>query len=262
MNIALEVCANSVESAIAAQKGGATRIELCDNLHEGGTTPSYGQLKVSLAYLDIPVHTLIRPRTGDFLYSKAEYEVMKANIEMAAQLGCHGIVVGILNANGTIDIERSTEMAQMAKQAGMKATFHRAFDLCADMHQGLEEIIDMGYDCILTSGGKTTAIEGASKIAQLVQKANGRICIMPGGGVSEYNVNDLVHFTGATEIHSSARLIRKTGMTFQNDHILLSRSVGKDYDIDETSAERVRAIIQKANEPYPLSKDTQGEYQR
>ncbi|MDT3405633.1 copper homeostasis protein CutC [Mucilaginibacter terrae] len=261
MNIALEVCANSVESAIAAQKGGATRIELCDNLHEGGTTPSYGQIKVTLSKIDIPVYVLLRPRTGDFLYSDAEYDVMKANLEMAAQLGCHAIVTGILHANGTIDKKRCTELVQMAKRAGMKATFHRAFDLCADMFHALEEIIDMGFDCILTSGGKTTAIEGASKIAQLIQKANGRICIMPGGGVSEYNVNDLVHFTGATEIHSSARKIRKTGMEFMNENILLGRSVGKDYDIDETDTERVRTIIQKANEPYPLLKDTQGQYQ-
>ncbi|WP_295771788.1 copper homeostasis protein CutC [uncultured Mucilaginibacter sp.] len=261
MNIALEVCANSVESAIAAEKGGATRIELCDNLHEGGTTPSYGQIKVTLNKINIPVHVLLRPRTGDFLYSDAEYEVMKENLKMAAELGAHAIVTGMLHPNGTIDKVRCKELVKMAKDAGMKATFHRAFDLCADMFQALEEIIEMGYDCILTSGSKTTAIEGASKIAQLIQKANGRICVMPGGGVSEYNVNDLVHFTGATEIHSSARKIRKTGMLYMNENILLGRSVGKDYDIDETDAGRVRSIIEKANEPYPLLKDTQGQYE-
>lgn len=248
MKILLEVCANSVQSAIAAQEGGANRIELCDNLHEGGTTPSYGQIKATLKHLTIPVHVLLRPRTGDFLYTDHEFEVIKTDLEICAQLGCHGVVTGILNANGTVDKPRCAELVQMTKQAGLKITFHRAFDLCADMFQALEEIIELGFDCILTSGGKTTAIEGASKIAQLIQRAADRICIMPGGGVSEYNVADMVHFTGATEIHSSASVRRKSGMTYQNDHIIVGSSFSDEYDLDETDAERVRNIILKANE--------------
>jgi len=248
MNILLEVCANSVQSAIAAQEGGANRIELCDNLHEGGTTPSYGQIKATLKHLTIPVHVLLRPRTGDFLYTDHEFEVIKADLEICAQLGCHAVVTGILNADGTIDKPRCAELVKMAKQAGLKTTFHRAFDLCADMFQALEEIIELGFDCILTSGGKTTAIEGASKIAQLIQRAADRISIMPGGGVSEYNVADMVHFTGATQIHSSARVRRKSGMIYHNDHIIVGSSFSDEYDIDETDAERVKNIILKANE--------------
>jgi copper homeostasis protein len=248
MKILLEVCANSVQSAIAAQKGGAHRVELCDNLHEGGTTPSYGQILNTLKRLEIPVHVLIRPRPGDFLYSDCEFDVMKSDIEICAQLGCRAIVTGLLNADGTVDKPRCAELVQLAKQNGLKTTFHRAFDLCADMFQALDEIIELGFDCILTSGGKTTAIEGASKIAQLIQRAAGRICIMPGGGISEYNAADIVNFTGATEIHSSARVRRKSAMQYHNDHIIVGGSFSDEYDRDESDEERIRSIILKANE--------------
>jgi copper homeostasis protein len=253
MKIMLEVCANSVHSAIAAQKGGATRIELCDNLHEGGTTPSYGQIKTTLQLLTIPVHVLIRPRAGDFLYTNEEFEVMKADIEVCSILGCQAIVTGILNADGTIDKRRCEELVKLAKKAGMRTVFHRAIDLCADLFQALEDIISVGFDCILTSGGKTTAIEGASKIAQMVQKANGRIEIMPGGGVSEYNVADLVNFTSASCIHSSARVRRRSAMKFQNTQIIVGNSYADEYDLDETDAERVKSIIAKANESVGVS---------
>ena len=248
MKILLEVCANSVQSAIAAQKGGAHRVELCDNLHEGGTTPSYGQIFTTLSHLEIPVHVLIRPRPGDFLYSECEFEVMKSDIEICAQLGCRAIVTGLLNADGTVDKVRCAELVQLAKQNGLKTTFHRAFDLCADMFQALDEIIELGFDCILTSGGKTTAIEGASKIAQLIQRAAGRISIMPGGGISEYNAADIVNFTGATEIHSSARVRRKSAMQYHNDHIIVGSSFSDEYDRDESDEERIKNIILKANE--------------
>ncbi|CAM3983138.1 copper homeostasis protein CutC [Mucilaginibacter galii] len=248
MNILLEVCANSAQSAIAAQNGGAHRVELCDNLHEGGTTPSYGQISATLKYLTIPVHVLLRPRPGDFLYTDLEFEVIKSDLEMCGKLGCAAIVTGVLNADGTIDKTRCAELVQLAKQNGLKTTFHRAFDLCADMFQALDEIIELGFDCILTSGGKTTAIEGASKIAQLIQRAAGRISIMPGGGISEYNAADIVHFTGATEIHSSARVRRKSNMQFHNDHIIVGGSFSDEYDRDESDEERVKSIILKANE--------------
>lgn len=248
MKISLEVCANSVHSAIAAQEGGATRVELCDNLHEGGTTPSYGQIKVTRKLVQLPIHVLLRPRAGDFLYTKHEFEVIKTDMEFCAEAGCEAIVTGILKPNGAVDKTRCAEIVFRAKQLGLRTTFHRAFDLCADMFSALDDIIDLGFDCILTSGGKTTAMEGASKIAQFIQKAEGRICIMPGGGVSEYNAADLVHYTGATDIHSSARVRRKSGMMFHNSHIIVGSSYNDEYDLDETDAERVRTIIQKANE--------------
>jgi len=248
MKISLEVCANSAQSAVAAQAGGASRVELCDNLHEGGTTPSYGQIKIARQLLQIPIHILLRPRAGDFLYTDTEYEIIKADMAYCSEAGCEAVVVGILNTDGTVDKTRCAELVQLAKQAGMRTTFHRAFDLCADMFQALEDVIELGFDCILTSGGKTTAIEGASKIAQLIQKAAGRICIMPGGGVSEYNVADLVHFTGATEIHSSARTRRQSTMTFKNTHIIVGNAFSDEYDLDETNTERVKNIIMKANQ--------------
>jgi copper homeostasis protein len=251
MKISLEVCANSAQSAIAAEAGGASRVELCENLHEGGTTPSYGQIKIARQLVKIPLHILLRPRAGDFLYSDNEYEIIKADLEYCIQAGCEAVVIGILNADGTVDKPRCAQLIQMAKKAGMYVTFHRAFDLCADMFQALEDVIALGCDCILTSGGKTTAIEGASKIAQLIQKAAGRISIMPGGGVSEYNVADLVHFTGATRIHSSARVRRQSAMIYKNTHIIVGSSFNDEYDLDETSAERVKNIIYKANEQQP-----------
>lgn len=250
MKISLEVCAGSVHSAIAAQEGGASRIELCENLQQGGTTPSYGQIKITRKLLQIPVHVLLRPRPGDFLYSDLEFDIIKQDLEYCIEAGCDAVVIGILNADGTVDKSRCAELMQLAKQGGLYTTFHRAFDLCTDLNQSLEDVIDLGFDCILTSGGKTTAIEGASKIAQLIQRADDRICIMPGGGVSEYNVADLVNFTGATKIHSSARVRRRSAMTFQNTQIIVGSGYSDEYDIDETDTERVKNIIIKANEQH------------
>jgi copper homeostasis protein len=251
MTISLEVCANSVQSAVAAQQGGAARIELCENLHEGGTTPSYGALKKTRQLLSIPVHVLLRPRAGDFLYSAHEFDVIKTDLDLCAQTGCNAVVVGILTADGKVDKLRCGELVQTAKQAGLKTTFHRAIDLSADLFEALDDIIDLGFDCVLTSGGKTTAIEGAGKIAQMIQRARGRICIMPGGGISESNVAHLVHYTGATEVHSSARVKRTSNMSYQSKHIMVG-TLANEYHWDETSAERVKQILNNANQPYQV----------
>jgi copper homeostasis protein len=243
----LEVCANSVASAIAAQEGGAFRVELCENLNEGGTTPSYGAIATARKLIAIQLNILIRPRSGDFLYTDLEFEVMKTDIKLAIQAKCDGIVVGILNADGNIDVPRCTELVELARQAGLSATFHRAFDMCADQFKALEQIIDMGFDRILTSGGKSTAIEGARRIAELVEKAAGRIIIMPGSGINETNVADLVHFTGTTEIHSSAKVHIPSKMIYKNDHIILDDLSGDEYSMDITDARHVSAIINAAN---------------
>ncbi len=249
MKIQLEVCANSVQSAIAAQKGGASRIELCDNLPEGGTTPSYGLIKVARRKLDIPIHVLLRPRAGDFLYTEYEFDTMKADIDVCGLLRCDAVVIGILNADGTVDKPRCTELVELAKKAGLKTTFHRAFDMTNDLFQALEDVIEMGFDCILTSGGKTTAMEGASKIVQLIQQAAGRIEIMPGSGVNENNVADLIHFTGVNIVHSSARMRKPSAMQYFNTAIMLNTLSPEDL-IDETDEARVKSIIARANEPY------------
>jgi copper homeostasis protein len=245
--VQLEVCANSVTSAIAAQDGGASRVELCENLAEGGTTPSYGQLILARKYLHIKLFVLIRPRRGDFLYTDLEFEIMQADLRNCIEIGCDGIAIGILNADGTIDKPRCTELVRLAKQWGLGVTFHRAFDMCVDQYQALEDIIEMGCDRILTSGRKSTAMEGASILTHLVEKAAGRIIIMPGSGITENNVADLVHFTGVTEIHSSARISTPSQMKYKNDYILMSDNFGDEYSNDVTSADRVRAILKAAN---------------
>jgi copper homeostasis protein len=245
--VSLEVCANSVTSALAAQEGGAVRVELCENLKEGGTTPSPGQILQARSLLHIKLYVLIRPRGGDFLYTDLEFKIMLADIRYCIEAGCDGVVIGMLNADGSIDKERCLEMVRLAKQWGLGVTFHRAFDMCADQFQALEDIIELGCERILTSGGKSSAIEGATTINHLVEQAAGRISIMPGSGVSEGNVADLVHFTGVTEVHSSARSNVQSKMQYKNDHILMSSEPGDEYSIDVTSVERVRELIRLAN---------------
>lgn len=245
--IQLEVCANSLASALAAQEGGAIRVELCENLSEGGTTPSYGQILIARKLLKIQLYPLIRPREGDFLYSDLEFEVMKADINYCIEAGCDGVVIGILNIDGSIDKPRCSELVKMAKKKGLGVTFHRAFDMCADLNQALEDIIEIGCERILTSGGKSTAIEGVHVIAHLMEKAGKRIIIMPGSGINEANVADLIHFTKAKEIHSSARSTVKSEMQFQNNSIIMSSTYIDEFSIQVTDVQKVKDIIRFAN---------------
>jgi copper homeostasis protein len=245
--INLEVCANTLTSALAAQQGGAVRVELCDNLGEGGTTPSFGQIKLARKLLHIKLYVLIRPREGDFLYTDTEFEIMKADVRNCIDIGCDGVVIGILNPDGSIDTKRCAELVKMATAEGLGVTFHRAFDMCNDMDKALEEIIAMGCERILTSGGRSTAIEGANVIAHLIEKSAGRIIIMPGSGVSESTVADLIHYTKAKEIHSSARGPIKSQMQYHNDHIILSRDHLDEYSILMTDVNKVKEIIRLAN---------------
>lgn len=246
-SVLLEVCANSVTSAIAAQDGGATRVELCENLNEGGTTPSYGEILTARKLLGIKLYVLIRPRSGDFLYTDLEFKVMCENVKYCIEANCDGIVLGMLNKDGSVDKHRCSELVKMAKLGGVGVTFHRAFDVCADMYQALEDIIDIGFERILTSGGKTTAMEGCNNIVRLIEKAAGRIVIMPGSGVNETNVADLVNFTGATQVHSSARVRVHSKMSYKNDQIIMS-DTSTEYSNDVTDAERVRLILKMANQ--------------
>jgi len=246
--VLLEVCANSITSALAAQDGGAARVELCENLYEGGTTPSHGEILLVRKQLHIKLYVLIRPRGGDFLYTDLEFDIMLADAKFCIEAGCDGIVIGILNTDGSIDKERCAKLVQMAKPFGVGVTFHRAFDMCADMYQAMEDIIEIGCERILTSGGKSTAMEGARVIANLIKRAAGRIVIMPGSGVSEKNVADLVQFTGAVEVHSSARVRKQSKMAFKNDHIVMGDNYGDEYVNEVTDAGRVKSILAIANE--------------
>ena len=201
--IVVEVCANSIESALAGQSGGAVRIELCDNPAEGGLTPSLECIRRARNGLNIQLYVLIRPREGDFVYDDPEFEKMKQDIRLCGESGCDGVVVGMLTPQGTVDTHRCAELIQTARKFSMGVTFHRAFDCCSDLFQSLEDIIGLGCDRILTSGGKNSAPEGAPVIKQLIDQAAGRIRIMPGAGIRIENVLELVRITGLKEFHGT-----------------------------------------------------------
>ncbi|RYG16148.1 MAG: copper homeostasis protein CutC [Chitinophagaceae bacterium] len=211
----LEVCANSFASALAAEKGGAIRVELCENMAEGGTTPSYGQIKRCIDQLTLAVWPTIRPRGGDFLYTDDEFEIMKEDIKCCKEMGCDGVVTGILLPNGEIDQERCRTLIALAHP--MPVAMHRAFDACRDLEEGLEVIIQLGFVRILTSGGAPTAYQGINEITKLVKLADNRIEIMPGAGVNQSNIIALRDTTGARCFHSSARVKVQSKMAYQQE---------------------------------------------
>jgi copper homeostasis protein len=210
----LEIIGFNIESCIAAQQGGAHRIELCDNPSEGGTTPSYGFIKVAREKLSIELFVMIRPRGGDFLYSDDEFEIMKADIKICKELGCDGIVIGVLNKDGSIDKKRCQELVVLAYPLGV--TFHRAFDRTNDPLKALEDIIEIGCERILTSGLQPKAADGTQIIKELIAQADDRIIIMPGSGVTAENIISLAENTGAVEFHSSASMDIESKMNYEN----------------------------------------------
>lgn len=235
----LEICANSLQSAINAQLAGAHRVELCENLSQGGTTPSYGLIKQTRKYLSIKLNVLIRPRSGDFLYSDQEFEIIKEDISICKQLGVDGIVCGILLPNGNVDVVRSKALVELSKP--MSFTFHRAFDFTNDPFKALEDVVSTGADRILTSGQQTTAIQGEHLIMELVKIANGRITIMPGSGVNSDNIEYLIE-TGAKEFHMSGTDLIDSKMTFRKLGMSLGNPEG-DYKIMESSVEKIIAVL-------------------
>ncbi|WP_316749214.1 copper homeostasis protein CutC [Pedobacter gandavensis] len=240
----MEVCANSLSSALAAQEGGAVRVEFCDNLPEGGTTPSYAQLKLAKELLHILVYPIIRPRGGDFLYSDLEFRLMKEDVKICKSLNCDGVVIGILKADGSIDKARCAELIELARP--MKITFHRAFDMCNDLEQGLEDLIELGCERVLTSGAAASALAGAEKIKALIKQAAGRISIMPGAGVKADNIAEIIRITGATEFHASAKHALKSKMQFRNPNLSMGTSED-EFSYDQTDANTVKTLIQLAN---------------
>lgn len=227
----LEICVGSLQSALAAQIGGADRIELCDNLAEGGTTPSYGMLRQCKKLLKIPFFPIIRPRGGNFIFSNDEFEIMKEDVICCRDLGCEGIVIGILSSDGSIDTERCSELISLA--GNMEITFHRAFDRCSDLERGLEDIIQMGCHRVLTSGGKEYAFEGIEILKSLVTQAGTRIIIMPGSGINELNLHKIAKETAAHEFHTTAKKL----IEYDIDPIN-----GEPYRALETSAENVSKL--------------------
>jgi copper homeostasis protein len=210
----LEIIGFNIESCTAAQQAGAHRIELCDNPAEGGTTPSYGFIKAARKNLSIELYVMIRPRGGDFYYSEDEFTIMKTDIEICKTLGCDGIVIGMLNIDGSVDKIRSKELVALAYPLGV--TFHRAFDRAKDAFDALEDIIEIGCERILTSGQQPTAVDGIQIIKELILKADNRIIIMPGSGVNAENIISIAENCGAVEFHSSASMHINSGMNFEN----------------------------------------------
>ena len=239
----IEICANSAQSCVEAELGGASRVELCAGIPEGGTTPSYGEIKTAQTLTSrIDINVIIRPRGGDFLYTEAEINAMLLDIELCKQLGVHGVVFGCLTQEGDIDVPLMRRLIEAAKP--LSVTCHRAFDVCRDPYEALEQLIELGCDRILTSGQESDAVKGIPLIAELVRQAKGRIIIMPGCGVRENNIGLIEAETGAKEFHTSARSVVYSQMVYRNEHVPMgSSAVTSEFETVQTDRAKVRAYI-------------------
>jgi len=246
----IEVVVYTIDAALQAQLGMANRIELCDNPLEGGTTPSYGIIEQVRQHVSMDVYVMIRPRGGDFCYSSYEYHAMKKDILQCQKLSVDGVVFGILNPDGTLDKKRCKELIDKARP--LKVTCHRAFDMTVDPLQTLEDCIEVGFDRILTAGQQAKAIDGVELIHTLIQKANGRIAIMPGSGVNENTVEEIVSKTGATEIHFSATSFHESKMTFRNQAIAgMGSNEGSEFKLRSVEGAMVKKIRELAENVKP-----------
>jgi copper homeostasis protein len=238
--VVIEVCVDSVASAIAAERGGAQRIELCSDLLEGGVTPSLGLLEMVRSKIAIGVHPIIRPRSGDFCYSEQEFECMQSDIEFVKREGADGVVLGILRTNGSVDVERTRELVKLAQP--LSVTFHRAFDMSADLLESLEDVCATGADRLLTSGGEQQCLHGVDTIARLVQAARGRITVMAGGGIGIHNALTIVERTGVTEIHVGLATLVGSPMLHRNPRVSLGKTQGLEYQRKQVLEESVRKL--------------------
>jgi len=244
-SIEIEVCATSIMSAMAAEIGGAKRIELCDNIAEGGTTPSAGMIKLCKQILNLDVCILLRPRGGDFLYNDIEFELMKQDIITAKELGADGIVTGILTPDGLVDMARMQQLIDLIHP--MEVVFHRAFDMTSDPHKALIQLIDLKVDRLLTSGQKNTALEGASLIRKLVEQSDGRIDIMPGSGINTNNFAEIKKLIHARDFHLTGRSPVASQMEYKSDEVVLN-SFGhhEDFQWLETDSDIVSEIVRQS----------------
>lgn len=243
-----EICANSVESCLAAQEGGADRVELCAAIPEGGTTPSYGEIKLARKLLTkTKLHVIIRPRGGDFLYTPLELERMEEDIRICRELGVDGVVFGCLTEEGEIDREANRRLVELARP--MSVTFHRAFDRTADPMKALEDIISLGCNRILTSGQQPKAIDGISLLAQLEKKLKEYplppIQLLAGSGVNEENIRQIFDATGIHEYHFSARVNVVSKMKHYNHEVYMGAKGADESNSLVTSAEKVRNTIKQ-----------------
>ena len=245
MDYGIEVCVDSVESAVNASQGGASRVELCSNLVEGGTTPSLGMLRVIKSVMTTPVFVMIRPRGGDFLYSDTEFKVMLEDLRLMKQNGADGIVFGILTPDGGIDRGRSQKLIDLARP--LPVTFHRAFDMTKDPEACLEVLVELGVERVLTSGHESSALEGVPMLKKLVGAAGGRIAVVPGGGITERNLWRILSGSGAVEFHCSARIPRGSNMQYCNTSVSMGASFGPpEFSLKFADEDRVRNFLATA----------------
>jgi copper homeostasis protein len=240
----LEICVDSVESAVAAEMGGAQRVELCSALSEGGLTPSLGLIREVRSRIGIGVYVMIRPRGGDFLYSDEEFSIMREDIAYAAEAGANGAVFGLLTADGNVDVERTAELVEATQSASMEVTFHRAIDMARDLESSLEDVVSTGAHRVLTSGGAQSAALGSARLAGLVQAARGRIGIMVCGNVRQENVQQIVQTTGAHEFHASLRVPVPSPVTWRNPELSLGEPGSDEYTRNVVVAQDVRKLRQ------------------
>lgn len=246
MNVLVEACVDSVTSAVAAERAGARRLELCDNLSDGGTTPSAGMIAAVKAAVHIPVFVIVRPRGGGFVYTDAEIGVMRLDIEAARMLDADGVVVGALTREGRVDAARLRTLVDTAGR--LPVTFHRAFDLVRDQNEALETLIQGRVARVLTSGGAKTAMDGVEAIGALVRRAAGQITVMAGGGVREETVREIVDRAKVTEVHVRAARVVRTPMANGRDGMKLRKPLPDDESAyEETSERRVAEIVRLAN---------------
>jgi copper homeostasis protein len=241
----LEICVDSVESAIAAELGGAQRVELCSALLEGGLTPSMGLIRVVRSKIRIGVYVMIRPRRGDFLYSEEELAVMREDIALAKQCNVDGVVLGVLTADGDVDVKRTRELVELAQP--MEVTFHRAIDMSRDVERALHDVILSGANRVLTSGAEPNALLGRHRIRELVEAANGKIRVMVGGGVRKENVSEIAQASGADEFHAALRVVVPSPIKHQVRTVHVGSSGVDDYARGTVRSEDVRMLRQALN---------------
>lgn len=245
-NYILEACVDSVESALAAAQGGATRLELCSNLIIGGTTPSPWLFKEIRKHTDIRIHALIRPRFGDFCYTDPEFAIIKQAVADFRELGAEGVVFGILKPDGTLNMEQMKELMDAA--GDMSVTLHRAFDVCADPYRALDQAIELGIDTILTSGQKNVCIEGAELLRELVEKSGDRITIQVGSGVSAEVIRQMYPLTHARAYHMSGKVTLDSAMEYRREGVNMGLPTLSEFEVWRTDPEKIREAIKVLEE--------------
>jgi copper homeostasis protein len=243
--VKIEICVDSCAGVRAAREAGADRVELCADLLEGGTTPSLGMIRRARGIGGIGLHVIIRPRGGDFLYDEDEFETMNVDVRAVKAEGADGVVIGLLQPDGRIDVERTRILIEAARP--LAVTFHRAFDMVADPYAALETLIDLGVDRVLTSGQDVSVLEGLPLITELNRRAGERIIVMPGGGITARNVERIVRESGVREIHFAAMEQVESGMQLRYNHIFMGGELrAPEYARLVTSAPLVRQVIEGA----------------